>query len=231
LADETRPVHAGEVLVVPSGVAHGYVAVSGEEVECMTVQFPEVEHTLLSQLVNAPPLGRFRLSDLEISRFTDMSHPIQREIASALPYAEVQCQALTNQLVVLLLRSCSQKGLQQLTHDQQRAMERALQWIHRHAHEHILVSEVAAHVGLSPVHFRRLFRDYIGVSPKRYLLALQLQLSKCLLMQAHRTVSEVALLAGFGSPQQFAKIFRHLIGLTPKQWQEAHLMSSRNDQV
>jgi len=50
-----------------------------------------------------------------------------------------------------------------------RRVERAIRFIDDHFIEQPNLDEVAAHVGLSPHHFQRLFQRWAGVSPKRFL--------------------------------------------------------------
>lgn len=220
--NQTQHLGEGDVLFFPSGLAHDFVADPVRGVQFIVVQFLHLDSRLLRPVINTHSLGRFRLSRLEMSRFVDVCHQLQREVAGNLPYAAVQCQALVEQLVVILLRS-DQRGVETgLSPEQAQMINQALQWLHAHSHENILVSDVARAVNLSPVHFRQLFRRAMGVSPKQYLFALRLQTSKCLLMH-DRSVSEVAALAGFGSPQEFSKAFRRLTGVTPLEWKRAHL--------
>lgn len=220
--NETHHLIEGDVLFFPAGLAHDFVADPLCGVQFIVTQFLHLETHLLKQLINTHTLGRFRLSQLEMSRYVDVCHQLQREVAGNLPYAPVQCQALVEQLVVILLRSVRRGADAGLSPEQAQIINRALQWLHAHSHENVLVSDVAKEVNLSPVHFRQLFRRAMGVSPKQYLFALRLQTSKCLLMH-DRPVSEVATLAGFGSPQEFSKAFRRLTGVTPLQWKRAHL--------
>ncbi len=221
-AHQAHHLVEGDVLFFPSGLAHDFVADPVRGVQFIVVQFLHLDPRLLKQLVNTRTLGRFHLSRLELSRFVDVCHQLQREVAGNLPYAEVQCQALVEQLVVILLRSVQRDAESGLSPEHAQIINRALEWLHAHSHENILVSDVARVVNLSPVHFRQLFRRAMGVSPKQYLSALRLQTSKCLLMH-DRPVSEVAELAGFGSPQEFSKAFRRLTGVTPLEWKRAHL--------
>ncbi len=220
--NQTQHLGEGDVLFFPAGLAHDFVADPIRGVQFIVVQFVHLDPRLLKPMVNTHRLGRFRLSRLEMSRFVDVCHQLQREVAGNLPYAAVQCQALVEQLVVILLRSDQRGAEAGLSPEHAQMINRALQWLHAHSHENILVSDVARAVNLSPVHFRQLFRRAMGVSPKQYLFALRLQTSKCLLMH-DRPVSEVAELAGFGSPQEFSKAFRRLTGVTPLEWKRAHL--------
>jgi AraC-like DNA-binding protein/quercetin dioxygenase-like cupin family protein len=222
LPGETRHLTVGDVLFFPAGLSHGFISDPIEGVSFIVTQFLRLDPALLKQLINDQSLGRYHLSKLEQSRFTDICYQMQREVAGNLPYAAFQCQTFIEQLAIILLRSGQIDSTASLSTDHAQIIDRALEWLHTHSHENILVSDVARQVNLSPVHFRQIFRRAMGVSPKQYLFALRLQTSKCLLMH-DRPVSEVAEMAGFGSPQEFSKAFRRLTGVTPLQWKRAHL--------
>jgi len=50
-----------------------------------------------------------------------------------------------------------------------RTIERAIGYLHEHAHEQPRLAEVAGRVGLSEFHFQRRFSEWAGISPKRFL--------------------------------------------------------------
>jgi AraC family transcriptional regulator, arabinose operon regulatory protein len=223
LGHDLRLMQSGDVIFIPSRVAHGHEPYLNHEVELLVVQFPHLNAELVQELINATPLGLYHLSELEKSRFMSLCYQMQREIAGGLAHATHVCRAYIEQMAVLLLRSQTSGENKSLTFEQQTAIETALQWMHDHAHKPLTISDVATYIGFSTAHFRALFRQAVGVSPKQYLTALRLQASKCLLMHAERTVTEVAQLAGFNSPQEFSKVFRHFTGLTPSEWKRTHL--------
>ena len=224
LAGESLAFEAGDAFFIPRGVQHGFTCSASEGVQFIVAQFRTLEDELVNELLGSKSVGTFRLSHLEVGRFTDICHRLQREIAANLPYAARQCEALKQQLVVLLLRSLARGGSPILTLEQESALEKALQWLVDHHHdERVRISDAARAAGMSPSHFRKLFQRYLGTSPKRYLLALRLQTSKCLMMQRRGTIAEVAYQSGFGSPQQFSKCFRQHTGLTPTQWRAMHM--------
>ncbi len=76
-------------------------------------------------------------------------------------------------------------------------------------------SELAAEAGMSTRQLERLFRRYLGRSPKRYYLELRLARARNLLMQTDMPVISVALACGFTSPSHFSKCYRALYGITP----------------
>lgn len=71
----------------------------------------------------------------------------------------------------------------------------AITYLHDHATEQPRLADVAHHVGLSEFHFQRLFSEWAGVSPKRFLQFLTKEHAKRLLAQSHN-VLETALRSG-----------------------------------
>ncbi len=223
LRDRLHKIVEGDVCFLPQHVLHGHEPYNDCRVELVVVQFPALNPHLIQQLVNDAPIGHYHLNEVDRSQFLSICFQLQREVAGGLPHAEYVCETYIGQIAVLLLRSRLQPGHRSLSAEQQEAIEAALSWIHTNWHQNFHIREVAEYVGFSPAHFRDLFRQSVGVSPKQYVMALRLQSSKCMLMHQERTVSEVAQLAGFNSPQEFSKVFRRLTGLPPSEWKRIHL--------
>lgn len=74
---------------------------------------------------------------------------------------------------------------------------------------------VAARLGCSVRHMRRVFMEEYRVPPVRYLQTCRLLLAKSLLTDTGLPVIEVAMAAGFGSLRRLNALFRERYGLTP----------------
>ena len=74
---------------------------------------------------------------------------------------------------------------------------------------------LAEDAGMSTRQLERLFRRYLGKSPKRYYMELRLGKARNLLMQTDMSVINVALACGFSSPSHFSKCYRAFYGRTP----------------
>lgn len=74
---------------------------------------------------------------------------------------------------------------------------------------------LAQEAGMSTRQLERLFRRYLGRSPKRYYMELRLARARNLLMQTDMSVINVALACGFTSPSHFSKCYRALYKTTP----------------
>ncbi len=80
------------------------------------------------------------------------------------------------------------------------------------------LSEVA---GISPFHFQRQFRHYLGLGVHRYIQHVRLRRAAFQLAFRHRDILEIALEAGYGSHEAFTRAFRKLVGQPPSAFREA----------
>jgi AraC family transcriptional regulator of adaptative response/methylated-DNA-[protein]-cysteine methyltransferase len=75
-------------------------------------------------------------------------------------------------------------------------------------------SEVAAHAGLSPYHFQRLFRRWAGVTPKQFLGFVTLEGAKELL-RASAPLLDASLELGLSGPSRLHDLFVSIDAVTP----------------
>ena len=75
--------------------------------------------------------------------------------------------------------------------------------------------DVAAMHSISRRQLERLFKEHVGVSPKRYLLDMRLLRGRSLLTETDMSVTEVSVACGFNSPTNFSKQFRTKFGTSP----------------
>lgn len=77
------------------------------------------------------------------------------------------------------------------------------------------IPELAAMLGITDRHLRRVFFAEYGVSPVQYLQTRRLLLAKNLLTDTQLSVTDVAMTAGFGSIRRFNDLFKKRYRLTP----------------
>lgn len=171
-----------------------------------------------------PPIGRFQISDLGVSVFLEHCYKLQKELISSLPFSEIQCRIVVEELLIFLLRNESFPPPNNLSPRQKSLIQEILSFMHAQSHNLDQVQEISKKFGISPQYFRKLFKIYTGVNPKCYLNALKIQRSKCLLLHPQRSITEVAMELGFGSSQQFAKLFRKSVGVCPSIWRKINLL-------
>src|SRR5260221_6311350 len=94
---------------------------------------------------------------------------------------------------------------------------RATELLASHLDGSIRLATLARDCGLSVSHSARSFRQSFGTSAHRYLLRQRGEMSKDLLTQSHRPLSEVALDAGFADQAAFSRTFKAVVVSTPGQ--------------
>lgn len=93
-------------------------------------------------------------------------------------------------------------------------ISQAIGFLVAHMADQPSLDEVAAHVGLSPFHFQRLFSRWTGVTPKRFLQVLTVERAKSLLRES-ASLLEVSQTLGLSSGSRLYDHFVQLEALTP----------------
>lgn len=95
-----------------------------------------------------------------------------------------------------------------------RRIEEAIRFLEQNACAQPDLQSVATGVGLSAYHFQRLFRRWVGISPKRFLQYLTLEQAKRLLARS-RPLLETALESGLSGPGRLHDLFVTYEAMTP----------------
>ena len=84
----------------------------------------------------------------------------------------------------------------------------------------ISMEEVAAELNMGYSSFRKLFREYTGISPGQYQMQHKINKAVSLLNEGKLAVKEIASELQFETPQYFARIFKKKTGKTPREHQQ-----------
>lgn len=91
----------------------------------------------------------------------------------------------------------------------------AIDYIQQHFREQPNLEEVAEKVHLSPFHFQRLFSEWAGVSPKKFLQYTSVEYAKQLLKGQQLTLPEAAYETGLSGTGRLHDLFVSIEGMTP----------------
>ena len=95
-------------------------------------------------------------------------------------------------------------------------LRKALFEMRWHWNQNQPVSYYADLCDMSQVHFRRLFKEYTGLSPVNYRNGLRLEGARSKLQSGEYNISEVAELCGFSSISFFTRSYKKKYGYSPK---------------
>ncbi len=96
-------------------------------------------------------------------------------------------------------------------------IEQAINYIRNHFKEQPNLDEIAAAVNLSPHHFHRLFTQWAGVSPKKFLQFTTLEYAKSLLKE-EKSLLDVSVDAGLSGTSRLHDLFVTVEAMTPGEY-------------
>ena len=94
----------------------------------------------------------------------------------------------------------------------------AIDYIRTHFRSQPTLDEIAAAVNLSPFHFQRLFTDWAGISPKKFLQFTSIEYAKSLLVEQQATLFDAALETGLSGTGRLHDLFVQVEGMTPGEY-------------
>ncbi|GAL86643.1 methylated-DNA--protein-cysteine methyltransferase [Sporocytophaga myxococcoides] len=96
---------------------------------------------------------------------------------------------------------------------------KAIDFISKNIKKQPSLEEVAEAVHLSPYHFQRMFTEWAGVSPKKFLQFLTIEYAKKVLEKSpSKTLAEAAELTGLSTTSRLHDLFVNIEGMTPGEY-------------
>lgn len=92
---------------------------------------------------------------------------------------------------------------------------KAIDYLHTNFKTQPSLEEVASFVHVSPFHFQKLFTEWAGVSPKKFLQYLTVEHAKKVLKSNRLTLSETAFETGLSGTGRLHDLFVTIEGMTP----------------
>ena len=94
----------------------------------------------------------------------------------------------------------------------------AIEYIKNNFKEQPNLDKVAEQVHLSPFHFQRLFSEWAGTTPKKFLQYISIEHAKKLLKEQQATLFDTAFETGFSGTGRLHDLFVNIEGMTPAEY-------------
>src|SRR5688572_15579489 len=104
----------------------------------------------------------------------------------------------------------------------------AIAYLTQNFKEQPALDDVAQKVHVSPFHFQRLFSEWAGVSPKKFLQFLTVDYAKNLLKETGVTLFDAAYKAGLSGTGRLHDLFINIEGMTPGEYKNGGAALSIN---
>jgi len=98
---------------------------------------------------------------------------------------------------------------------------KAINYIKENFKEQPSLNDIAESVNLSPYHFQRLFSDWAGVSPKKFMQYISVEYAKQLLKEQQATLFDTAIETGLSGTGRLHDLFINIEGMTPGEFKNA----------
>ncbi len=95
---------------------------------------------------------------------------------------------------------------------------KAITYIQNNFKKQPSLEEVAESVHVSPYHFQRMFTEWAGISPKKYLKHISAMFAKTLMKGGNFTLSEVSYLTGLSGTGRLHDLFVTMEAMTPGEY-------------
>jgi AraC family transcriptional regulator of adaptative response/methylated-DNA-[protein]-cysteine methyltransferase len=97
-------------------------------------------------------------------------------------------------------------------------IEDAIRYIKNNFKNQPTLEEVAEKIHLSPFHFQRLFTEWAGVSPKKFLQYISVEYAKNILKSNNATLFDAAFETGLSGTGRLHDLFINIEGMTPGEY-------------
>lgn len=164
---------------------------------------------------------RIALSD-EDGRFVDECFGKMSECFDG---ASIYKRAVITHYIMTVLLRLSEGGFAGTAPGQgdSRMISRILAYISENIASDVSADRISAEIGISSSYLCRLFKRRTTMTLTRYVTEQRLALARSMLLQTDRTMLDIAMSCGFGSPSYFCRIFRENYGITPLEYRKSEI--------
>lgn len=205
---EARYCRPGSLLFHPSGEAHSDHFHTGTR--CLGLQFDRHGKDDLLR-------GQAKLASTSVNsrggRLSQLAAQLYREFC--LPDAASRMM-LEGLILQMMAEVCRQTAA--LPPAAPPWLAQAKDILHEQFSDRPSLRDLAASVGVHPVHLAREFRRFYGCTITEYVLEQRLEFACHEMLYSRASLSEIALAAGFFDQSHFARTFKAQMGMSPNQY-------------
>lgn len=223
LDDESVSFREGEIMIISSDVNHVFEAGS-DGTTLMQLEFlPEVfahfgfndndETGGLASVILFSEKNRL----IKIVNNIRIMRTVQRivnELKLKNEYHQYLVVMYYAELLILIYRYMNETYLPVCTHD---SLKKAIAYLRLNYRSEISIANVTEHTGVGERYLRKLFSQYLNLSPLDYLNQIRINKSIELLRNTELSVKEICFACGFKSPQYFSRVFKRQTGISPRE--------------
>lgn len=202
---EELAVNANEIIYLPKG--SDYHVVLKEKGDCFAINFDFDEDKSFSPFVTKP-----KNPFVVVGHFRNANKVWCQKKQSYI----TECKAELYNVISSMQRDYFTDYLPQSKYE---IIAPAIERIHeKYLTESISIVSLAEMCGITPEYFRKIFKNFMGMSPVRYINNLRITRSRELLLTGLYSVGEVCFMSGFHDESRFSREFKKNTGVPPSEY-------------
>lgn len=210
--DKKQCCPSSTMLYYPAGITHRDHFYSAGERRFLTVSLTSETNTRL--------LKEISIIDYSVgfncAETSWLGKRICKELRTLDSLSPIVLEGMANELLVFAARNLDKSEKPPAW------LKTARELINDCCSESITIVEIAAAVGVHPLHLARTFRRFFNCSPGEYLRKCRIEQASNMLLNSNKTLVEIALISGFADQSQFTRSFKQSTGITPAKFRELH---------
>jgi AraC-like DNA-binding protein len=210
----------GDTLLVPAGMPHRDEFPPGTDFEVLHIMFRWKQAksffpgTCNRRLIRLPEADKHRIRALAFETYDCFRR--RRALWEAMTAACLLRLLLFIRSALRENEAPRRRQQEKTQHARRRRMiAEAKDYVLEHLDTPISLSDIAAHLDISPYHLSHLFSEESGFTLSSYLLNARMERAADLLADPNRRIADVAYAVGYEDPNYFGKVFRRHFGCPP----------------
>ncbi len=219
IGSDVYELTSNDFIFIPKGEYHQTEYVFNSNVERILICFDDdfIAQELNSQLNELFKNKLIKVSKDALPLFYSILKKIEFE-TNAQPKDYLFMQKIyLSQLLILLARhriSTVQKELSSVS----KLIQDSAKFITTNYNENLSLEFLANHFAISAGYFSKLFKKVTGVGVSEYVNIARISVSKIMLAEHKKSVTDIAISCGFNDSNYFSQVFKKIVGISPKKY-------------
>lgn len=173
-----------------------------------------------SQVIESLNKSAFISDEKKDKAIADIINLMIDEAKNKKPYYQKKISLQLKALIIELVRKCdvSLEEEQPVKGTNMAQIAAALDYVNKNYDKPIKAIELANICSMSETHFRRIFEEYINMSPMDYVNLIRIQRACDLMKKTNDSMDLVAVKCGFSTTSTFNRNFKKYLNTSPYQW-------------
>ena len=211
-------VGPGELMLLPQGLAHRYLAHADEPWTLYWVHFQGVSTRVFVDYLGyreGQPVVRVGLAPTLLSGFNSLLS-VRRTGYSTPAFINA-----ANQLRHLFTQFALESGRQLAEHHDSLDLDALRTYMQDNIHQQLDLDTLAAVAHLSKYHFSNRYKALTGYSPIKHFLHMKIEYACQLLDSTELSVKAIAAELGYTDPLYFSRLFTRTLGISPRAYRNS----------